>query len=109
MNSSNELSKTKIELNKMKSKDIFGYLNCDYFLRILFNNLIKKKTLDIIKYNKKIKDRMNINIKDYKEYLEIYSSIELEIKTIENGYDTFINFKDEDKIYYHIYFDDNKE
>ena len=38
---------------------------------------MKKKSLDIVKYNKNI---ININIKDYKEYSEIYSSIEIEIK-----------------------------
>ena len=94
MNSSSELNKEKTELNKIESKDIFKNLKNDFFLQKLFHNLLKKKSLDIIKYNKKIKDRINISIKDYKEYLEIYSSIELEIKTIENGYDTFINFKD---------------
>ena len=76
MVSFNVLSK---EVNKVKSKDIFKNLKSDYFLQILFNNLMKKKTLDIIKYNKNIKNRININIKDYKEYSEIYSSIEIEI------------------------------
>ena len=81
MNSSNLLSKEKKELNKMKSKDIvFKKLKSDYFLQKLFNNLSKKKSLDVIKYNKNIKDRLNISIKDYKEYSEIYSSIEIEIK-----------------------------
>ena len=36
---------------------------------------MRKKSLYIIKYNKNIKNR--INIKDYKEYSEIYSSIEI--------------------------------
>ena len=52
MVSFNVLSK---EVNKVKSKDIFKNLKSDYFLQILFNNLMKKKTLDIIKYNKNIK------------------------------------------------------
>ena len=79
MNSSNELSKEKIE-----SKYIFKNLKSDYFLLNLFNNLLKKKSLDIIKYNNNIKDRINISIKDYKEYSEIYSSIEIEIKPAKN-------------------------
>ena len=70
---------------------------------------MKKKSLNIIKYNKKIKDRINISIKDYKEYSEIYSPIELEIKPINNKYGKFINFKKENEIYYHIYFNNNKE
>ena len=82
MGSFNVLSKEKNEVHQMKSKNIFKNLKSDYFLQILFNNLMKKKTLDIIKYNKNMKNRININIKDYKEYSEIYSSIEIEIKPV---------------------------
>ena len=57
MNSSSELSEEKTEL-----KNIFKNLKSDYFLQLLFNNLMKKKSLDIIKYNKNIKDRINISI-----------------------------------------------
>ena len=91
MDSFNVLNKEKIEVNNLKSKELFKNLKNDYFLKIIFNNLMKKKTLNIIKYNKNIKDRMNINIKDYKEYSEIYSSIELEIKLVNNKYGDFIN------------------
>ena len=75
----------------------------------LFNILFKKKSLNIIKYNKNIKDRINISIKDYKEYSEIYSSIEIEIKPTKNKYSKFININKENEIYYHIYFNNNKK
>ena len=75
MNSSNELGKEKIKLNKIESKDLLNNLKSKYILQKVFNNLIKKKFLYIIKYNKNMKDRININIKDYREYSEIYSSI----------------------------------
>ena len=52
MNSSNDLSKEKIE-----SKYIFKNLKSDCFLQKLFNYLIKKKSLDIIKYNNNIKKK----------------------------------------------------
>ena len=55
MNPPNESSNEKTETNKVESKDIFKNLKSDYFLQILFNNLLKKKSLDIIKYNKNIK------------------------------------------------------
>ena len=55
MNPSNELSREKTESNKVESKDIFKNLKSDFFLRKLFNNLLKKKSLDIIKYNNNIK------------------------------------------------------
>ena len=63
-----------------------------------------------MKYNENIKKRINININDYKEYSEKYSSIEIEIKPVSNEYGNFINIeKEEDEKYYHIYFNDNKE
>ena len=42
-----------------------------------------------MKYNKNIKNRINISINDYKEYSEIYSSIEIEIKLIKNKNEFF--------------------
>ena len=90
-------------------KDLFYNLKCDYFLEKVFNNLEIKKSLNIVKYNKNIKKRINININDYKNYLENYSSIEIEIKPLNNKYGKFINIVDKDKLYYHIYFDDNKK
>ena len=101
MNSTNELSK--------ESKNIFNNLKSDYFLQLLFNNLVKKKSLYIIKYNNNIKNRMNISIKDYKEYSEIYSTIEIEIKPVNNKCGTFININKEKEIYFHIHFNNNKE
>ncbi len=109
MNSSSELSKEKIESNKIESKDTLKKLKYKYILQILFNNLFKKKSLEIIKYNKNIKERINISIKDYKEYSEMYSSIEIEIKPVNNKFGNFINMNENDKKYYHIYFNDNKE
>ena len=100
MNPSNGLSNEKTE-----SKDIFKKIKSDYFLRKLFYNLLKKKSLDIIKYNNNIKERINISIKDYKEYSEL---IEIEIKPIKIKYGKFINMN-KNEIYYHIYFNDNKE
>ena len=86
MNSSNELIQGKTESNKIESKDIFKNLKSDYIFKKLFHYLLKRKSLDIIKYNKKLKERINISIKDYKEYSEIYSPIEIEIKLINNKY-----------------------
>ena len=63
MNSSSEVDKDKTESN-----NILKNIKSNYILRKLFNNLLKKKSLDLIKYNKIIKDRINISIKDYKEY-----------------------------------------
>ena len=109
MNSSSELSKEKAESNKIESKNILTNLKSNYILKKLFHNLMKKKYLDIIKYNKKIKERINLSIKDYKEYSEVYSSIEIDIKPVNNKFGKFINMIEKNEKYYHIYFNDNKE
>ena len=88
--------------NKLKK------LKSDYFIRKIFDYISKRKSLETIRYNKNIQKRMNININNYKEYSEKYSSIEIEIKPIENEYGKFINIEEKDKDYYHIYYNDNK-
>ena len=99
---------TNNETNILKSEDKFANIKSNYFLRLLFNILEKKKSLEIIKYNKNIKRRLNINIRDYKEYSETFSSIEIEIIPKENEYGKFIN-NSPGNSYYHIYFNNNKE
>ena len=96
----------KVENYQIKSLVKLDKLKNDYFLQKVFNNLEKKKMLYIAMYNKKIKKRINININDYKEE---YSSIEIEIKPVNIKNGKFINIKNENKKYYHIYFNDNKE
>ena len=50
----------------------------------MINHLKTKKALEILKYNKKLQKRVNMSIKDYKKYSEIYSSIEIELKLVDN-------------------------
>ena len=56
----------------------------------------------MIQNNKKIQDRLNININDFKKCCEI----KIEIIPIKNKNVKFINNYGK---YYHIYFDDSKE
>ena len=109
MESGNLISEIKVEKNQLKSIDKYENIKANYFLEKVFNNLKKGKTLNIVKYNENIKKRINININDYKEYSEKYSSIEMEIKPVSKKYGKFINIKKEEEIYYHIYFNNNKE
>ena len=94
--------------NKIKSKITLKNINSKYILKKILNYLEKKKVLNAIKYNNNLKKRININLKDYKEYSENYSSIEIEIKIIDNKYGNFVNIKKEHEKYYHIYFN-NKD
>ena len=88
---------------------IFKNLKSDYFLVKIFDNLLRKRSLEIVKFNKYLRERMNMSIKDYKEYAEKFSSIELEIKLVKNNYGNFINYDINNEQYYHIYFDNNEE
>ena len=110
MNSFNASVNEKTELNEIKSSNMFLILKSKYILQFIFDNLSKRKSLNFIKYNKNIQNKINININDYKEFSEIYSSIEMEIIPVNNKYGKFINIKNQgDLKYFHIYFDNNKE
>ena len=71
--------------------------------------MTKKKKLEIVKYNKKIQNRINLSVKDYKVYSETFTPIEIEIIPKKGEYGKFINIDEIDELYYHIYFNDNKE
>ena len=111
MDADNVFNKEKIEVEQIKIKNKFEKVKNDNFIEKLFNNMQKKRLLNILIYNKNMKKRININSDDYKEYSETYSSIEIEIeiKPVVNKYDKIINFKREDEKYYHIYFNNDKE
>ena len=97
------------KLNLIKSKNKFINLKSDYFMQKLFDYIQKRISLKIIKCNINIQKRLNININNYKDFSEKFSSIELEIIPIQSKYGPFIKIKEEDKKYFHIYFNDNKE
>ena len=93
----------------IRIKDLFDNLKSKYILEKVFSFLQEKKSLEIIKYNNNTKKRLNLNIDNYKEYCEKYSSIEIEIIPANNKYGKFINIKEDDKLYYHIYFNKKEE
>ena len=94
--------------SEKKSKiDLFSQIKSVFILKKLYD-IIETKKLSIVKYNKKIQSRINVNIKNYKEYLEIYSTIEIEIILIKNKYDDFININENEKLYYHTYINDSE-
>ena len=99
-NKENEIAKPNPITEKIKSK---------YILSKIIDIMSKKKKLEIVKYNKKIQNRLNLGVKDYKEYSETFTPIEIEIIPTKGKYGKFININENDKLYYHIYFNDNKE
>ena len=101
-------SKEERDSNQIKLKDELENVKSKYILKKIFLNLQKGKFLNIIKYNNKLKNRLNISINDFKEYSEIFSPIEIEIIPIKEMHCKFINFYQQDGHLYHVYFNDNK-
>ena len=99
-NKENESAKPNPIIENIKSK---------YILSKIYNNMTKKKKLEIVKYNQKIQNRINLSVKNYKEYSETFTPIEIEIIPKKGEYGRFININEDDKLYYHIYLNDNKE
>ena len=83
-------------LLKIKSKII---------LNQILLNLSKIIKFNLIKYNKRIQKRINININDYEEE---FSPIEITIIFSGNKHGQFIHFDKTNEKYFHIYVD-NKE
>ena len=105
-----------MEPNSNESKDkneksnlILQNIKSNYFLERIYDNILKKKSLEIVKYNKKLQNRINLSIKAYKEYSEKFTQIEIEIIPCNNKYGRFINIEENQKFFYHIFFNDNKE
>ena len=101
------------EPNQNISKNSLNNIKSKYILKKIFENLMKKKSLEFFKYNKKIQKKLEITKKDYKECMESFTSIIIEINLVQEiieRHTLFINIsKSEEKQYFHIYFNDNKE
>ena len=104
MNNKNEEFKGK------NYKSNFDHIKNKLILKLIFSKIKRNKYLEIIKPSKKVQNKLDINIKDFKDYTEIFSTIDIEMIPSENKFGKFINIsKQEEKKYYHIYFNDNKE
>ena len=90
--------KYQCNINNIKSK---------FILKRIFEFLAKKQKMKIIKNNNNIKNKLNINIDDYKKLYEI---VEIEIIPADNKFGRFINIlNDEEEDNYHIFFNDSKK
>ena len=98
-----------ITLNKGKLRGKIENIKSKYILQKIFNNIIKVKTIKIVKYNKNIQNQLNINIDDYEKYWRENSElVEIEIIPAKNKYGKFINIYDKNKYKYcHIFFNNN--
>ena len=94
------------ENESAKPNPIIDNIKSRYILSKIYNNMTIKKKLEIVRYNKRIQKRLNLSIYNY---FEEFSKIEIEIIPTKDKYGQFIHIKENDKLYYHIYFNDNNE
>ena len=83
------------------SPAIFSKIKSKYIMNKILAVIQKEKKLKLIKYSKHIQKKIGLSSLDYKNFAE---TIKLEIQLTEKSYGKFINIKEEDKRYYHIYF-----
>ena len=95
------------QIKKIKTKCDFEKIRSNFIFKKIYEYMKKNKKLEIIKYNKRLQKRLNLCINDYKEYSQLYSPIEIELKIVDNKYGGFINVSHKEKKYYHIYFDNS--
>ena len=83
-------------------------IRCDYILRsIITDYLAQKRYLQIAQYNKNLQKRLDISIKDYKNFFNRII-IELTPKLVlTRNKNIFINIKDKEKSFFHIFFDNS--
>ena len=94
----------KIEKNIETKTNLLSIQN-EYFFQIMFDMVNKRRTLESVRYNKKLQNILNLSAKDYKDFLKII----IEINIAPRHGELFMNSVQQLRNYYHIYFDDNEE
>ena len=96
------MSTKRKELKKENPKNYIGNIKSTYIIGKVMDLLSEKKSLEIIKINRTLQKKLDMNITNYKNYFEKIRVIEIEL-TIKRTMYKFINIPEEDKQYYHIY------
>ena len=101
-----------MKVNHPKSSECpFKKIKSQYIVKNIFEHLEKKKVLQLIKYNKNIQKKLEINVLNYIEMYEQIEQIEIIVKPfqiLKNGNNKFINIeKEEEKDYFHVFFNDS--
>ena len=79
--------------NPFQSHTLIAKIKSNVFLRKMFSHLKERNKLQILQQNKRIRDRVNISIDDYKNF----KKTEIIIIPAENIYGVFINIEEEEK------------
>ena len=95
-----------MNIEKETEKSILNKITSKFILKKVFAVLSKGSMLKILKYNKHFQEMIGIKLQDFKDYSEI---IELEIIPVSNKLGKFINISNDNKEYYHIYYNDEQQ
>ena len=91
-------------MEETKKKNLINNIKSIFVTKKIIYKLYTKKLLKIIKYNKNLQKKFDIGINDYKKFEKI--EIEL-IPICKENKNIFIN-NNENREFYHIYFNDGK-
>ena len=93
---------------------MFNDIKSNYILKkIIRDNLDKKIYLSIAKYNKKLQNKIGLNLENYKEYSNrMFNRTEIELipySHLKPDIKYYFIRRKENRAYYHIYFDEDKK
>ena len=86
----------------MSNNQPFLEIKSKYIAYKILSNLLEIKLLKLIKYNKNIQKKLDIN------YIKKYKMIEIEIIPDDN-FGKFINIDEKNDKYCHVFFNDDEE
>ena len=93
----------------MVSKSLIDNIKCDFFIPKIFDIIKKYRAFRIVNYNKKLQKKLNISLKDFKEIYDLSGPTCIEIIPVKNKYGKYINIKENEKSFYHIFFNNIKK
>ena len=93
--------------NIKESNNYFNFVKSKNILKLIFKYLNTKRKLKILKCCKKMQEKLDVVLNDFKDYSEKFSTIIIEIIPSKNKYGKFINYRDYNSSYFFIYFNDN--
>ena len=68
----NDVFVVGIELMALTSKNPIENIKSDYFIQKLFDNIQKKKSMNLIKYSKRNQRRLKLDFNSYKELFDTF-------------------------------------
>ena len=102
----NHETKTKKgKSNKNEDNGNLDDVKSKFILKKIIAFILNKKIMKIIKYNKNMQHKLNLDINDYKKICQV----EFEIKPFPNHYGKFINFIKGEELNYHIFFNNSEK